>query len=188
MADATGNEKQVESVKMEDGRTVDFVGKKQIKKDYGTNGDGTLYGRFDFRNGKSLTIVLPKDLLVQAAGHGLVQKGGDSAAGAKDLDDAFEAISAVKENIEGGDWNARVEGSGFSGISVLAKALVEHYASSAAPKTIEQVKAFLKGKSPADKIALRNSAKLRPIVERLEAEKATKSSKIDAEALLAELG
>jgi hypothetical protein len=187
MADAT-QEKQVETVKMEDGRQVDFAGKKQILKSYGTNGSGTVYGRFDFRNGKSLEIVLPPELVQQAAGHGLVQKGGDSAAGAKDLDDAFEAISQVKENIEKGDWNARVEGSGFSGISVLAKALVEHYASSATPKSIEQVRAFLKTKTPADKIALRNSKKLRPIVERIEAEKATKGSKVDAEALLAELG
>lgn len=176
-------EKQVETVTLSDGRSVDFAGKKQIIKTYGTKDDGAVFGRFDFRNGKTLEIVLPAELVAQAAGHGLVQKGGDSAAGAKDLDDAFEAISAVKENIEKGDWNARVEGSGFSGISILAKALVE-----ATGKTAEQVKEFLKAKTPADKIALRNSARLRPIVERLEAEKATKSSKVDAEALLAELG
>lgn len=178
-----GEEKQVETVKMDDGRSVDFAGKKQILKHYGVKESGQVFGRFDFRNGKSLEILLPAELNAQSAGHGLVQKGGDSAAGAKDLDDAYEAISQVKENVEKGDWNARVEGSGFSGISVLAKALVE-----ATSKTPEQVKEFLKTKTPADKIALRNSQRLRPIVERLEAEKATKSSKVDAEALLAELG
>lgn len=174
--------RQVETVTLEDGRSVDFAGKKQILKHYGTLESGAVFGRFDFRNGKTVTITLPDDLLRIAAGHGLVQKGGDATAGSKDLDDAVEAVLAVKENLEKGDWNARVEGSGFAGISVLAKALVE-----VTGKTPEQVKEFLKSKTPADKIALRNSARLRPVIERLEAEKATKSSKVDAEALLAEL-
>lgn len=175
-------EKTVETVTMEDGRAVDFAGKKQIKKDYGVE-NGQVWARFDFRNGKVLKICLPSELKDQSAGHGLVQKGGDSAAGAKDLDDAYEAVLAVKENIEKGDWQARVEGSGFAGISVLAKALVE-----AMGKTPEQVKEWLKTKTPSDKIALRNSARLRPIIERLEAEKVSKSSKVDADALLNELG
>ena len=176
------NEKQVETVKMEDGRSVEFVGKKQLKKDYDTLESGRVRARFDFRNGRVVVIELPEALEKQAAGHGLVQKGGDATAGAKDLDDAVEALLEVKANIEKGDWSARVEGSGFSGISVLAKALVE-----ATGKTPEEVKAFLKSKTPADKIALRNSARLRPIIERLEAEKATKGSKVDVDALLSEL-
>lgn len=179
---AEQQERQVETVKMEDGRTVDFAGKKQIIKSYETLESGAVRARFDFRNGRVVEITLPDDLVKQSAGHGLVQKGGDATAGAKDLDDAVEAVLAVKENIEKGDWSARVEGSGFSGISVLAKALVE-----SSGKSPEVIKAFLKTKSPADKIALRNSTRLRPIIERLEAEKATKSSKVDAEALLAEL-
>lgn len=176
------NEKQVETVKMDDGRSVDFAGKKQLIKTYDVLESGAVFARFDFRNGKTVTITLPESLLKQSAGHGLVQKGGDATAGAKDLDDAVEAVLQVKENVEKGDWSARVEGSGFSGISVLAKALVE-----ATGKSPEEVKAFLKTKTPADKIALRNSSRLRPIIERLEAEKATKGSKVDVEALLNEL-
>lgn len=180
-------ERQVETVSMEDGRSVDFAGKKQVLKHYETLESGAVRARFDFRNGRVVTITLPEELIKTAAGHGLVQKGGDATAGSKDLDDAVEAVLAVKENIEKGDWNARVEGSGFAGISVLAKALVELYAQGDKPKSVEQVREFLKTKTPADKIALRNSSRLRPIIERLEAEKATKSSKVDAEALLAEL-
>lgn len=175
-------ERQVETVQMEDGRSIDFAGKKQILKHYETLESGRVQARLDFRNGKVVTIILPESLEKTAAGHGLVQKAGDATAGSKDLDDAVEAVLAVKENIEKGDWNARVEGSGFAGISVLAKALVE-----ATGKSPEQVKEFLKQKTPADKIALRNSSRLRPIIERLEAEKATKSSKVNADALLAEL-
>jgi hypothetical protein len=51
--------------------------------------------------------------------------------------------------------------------SVVAKALVE-----ATGKSPQQVKEFLKTKTWAQKIALRNSPELRPIIERLEAEKA----------------
>lgn len=184
MNQETNTERQVETVAMEDGRSVDFVGKKQILKSYDVK-DGQVVARFDLRNGKSVGITVPAELLNQAAGHGIVQKGGDSAAGAKNLDDAFEAILQVKENVEKGDWNARVEGSGFSGVSVLAKALVEH---SKGAKSIEQIREWLKTKSQGDKVALRNSASLRPIIERLEAEKASKGAKVDAEALLGELG
>lgn len=174
-------ERQVETVTMEDGRSVDFAGKKQLKKEYGDK-DGNVWARFDFRNGRTVTITLPTDLMLTSAGHGLVQKGGDSTAGVKDLDDAVEAVLQVKENIEKGDWNARVEGSGFAGVSVLAKALME-----ATQKSAEQVKAFLKTKSQAEKLALRTSGRLRPIIERLEAEKASKGQKVDVAALEAEL-
>jgi len=50
------------------------------------------------------------------------------------------------------------------------------------------VKAFLKTKTPADKLALRNSPKLKPIIERLEADKLSKLQKVDTDALLGELG
>ncbi|MGH9438463.1 MAG: hypothetical protein ACRD22_11355, partial [Terriglobia bacterium] len=74
------------------------------------------------------------------------------------------------------------EAGGMAGTSVLLKAMVEF---AQGRKTIEQVKEYLSTKTQAEKLALRNSPKLKPIVERLEAEKVAKGAKIDTDALLA---
>ena len=70
----------------------------------------------------------------------------------------------------------------MAGTSVLARALIE-----VTGKSAEKVREYLKGKTQAEKVALRNSAKIKPVVERIEAEKAAKGSKVDTDALLAEL-
>jgi hypothetical protein len=72
----------------------------------------------------------------------------------------------------------------MAGTSVLLRALIEH---NAGRKSVEEIKAWLKGKTQAEKNALRGSAKLKPIVDRIEAEKAAKNAKVDTEALLGEL-
>ncbi len=75
----------------------------------------------------------------------------------------------------------------MGGTSVLIKALMEY-----GNRSLEQVKAFLEGKSQQDKIALRNNDKrpnaqghtVKSIVQRLEAEKVSKAAKIDTTAML----
>lgn len=177
------DEKQVESVKMSDGRTVGFAGKRKAIKSSDFV-DGEVRVRIDFRNGESKLYTVPKDLVSHAACHGGEQKYGDSYAGIDTgVEDMILACDKVQENLNKGDWSARVEGSGIAGTSVLARALIE-----LTNKTMEQVKAFLSSKSQADKMALRQSSKLRPIIERLEAEKVAKASKVDTNALFAELG
>ena len=58
-------------------------------------------------------------------------------------------------------------------------------------KTAEEIKKFLSDKTAAQKAALRTNPKIKPIVDRLEAEKAAKSAKkadaVDTDALLNEL-
>ena len=174
-------EKQVEKVTMADGRVVEFAGKrKALKSSIFT--DGAVLVSIDFRNGTSKTYTVPAALVQQAACHGGEQKYGDSYAGLDDVEDMIAACDKVQANLEAGDWSARVEGSGIAGTSVLARALVE-----LTGKTMEEVKAFLAGKTMADKMALRQSSKLKPIIERLEAEKVAKASKVDTGALFAEL-
>ena len=173
----------VEVVKMNDGREVSFAGKrKAIKASEFTGGEVRV--RIDFRNGVSKTYTVPASLVERAAMHGGEQKYGDSYAGVDDVEDMIAACDAVQENLDKGDWSARVEGSGVAGSSVLARALSELQPS----KPMEEIKAWLKSKTQADKMALRNSSKLKPIIERLEAEKVAKSSKVDTGALLAEIG
>ena len=59
----------------------------------------------------------------------------------------------------------------------------------ASGKTLDEVKTFLVNKNQAEKLALRRNAKLRPIIERLEADKASKSKNtVDTDSLLQELG
>lgn len=178
---AQANERQVEKVTLSDGREVEFVGKRKMLKRTEIDGS-TVKTVLDFRNGETRTFVIPEALLLQFAGHGAEQKLGDETAGEEDVDDMVLAVDALIERLQRGEWGVKREGGGFSGTSVLLRALVEHTG-----KPVDQLKAWLGTKTQAEKIALRNSAALKPIVQRLEEEKASKGSKVDAGALLGEL-
>ncbi len=180
---ATKAEKNVETVKMQDGRAVDFAGKRQMLKDANA-GDNYAEVRFDFRNGETRTVRVEASnpLFTRYAAHGIAQKIGDEAAGEKDVDDAVLSIDDLIARLAKNEWTTKKEGGGMGGTSVLLRALVE-----ATGKTTEQIKAFLANKSQAEKIALRNSKKYKPIVDRIEAEKASKAAKIDTSAMEAEL-
>ena len=177
------DEKQIENVKMSDGRTVAFAGKRRaIKSSDFVNGEVQV--RIDFVNGESKLYTVPASLTSKAACHGGEQKYGDSYAGIDTgVEDMILACDKVQENLNAGDWAARVEGSGIAGTSVLARALAE-----LTSKSVEAIKEWLKPKTQADKMALRQSSKLKPIIERLEAEKVAKASKVDTGALFADLG
>lgn len=177
-------EKNVETVVLSDGRSVDFVGKRKLLKDTIINDDGTVAVRLDFRNGETRTWTIPQDLLLQSAGHGAAQKLGDECAGIQDPEDMVLAVDDLIGRLNEGNWNVKREGgSGFAGTSVLLRALVEF-----SGKSPEEIKAFLKDKTQADKMALRASPQLKPIVDRLEAEKVAKSSKVNTDELFGELG
>jgi len=172
----------VENVTMKDGRSVAFAGKRKMLKESFVK-DGVVSTRFDFRNGETRTFVIPPVLLNKFAAHGAEQKLGDETAGLEDVDDAVMAIDALIERLNNGEWGAKREANGMSGTSVLARALCELKGIS-----IDKVKAFLSTKTAAQKTALRESAELKPIVQRIEAEKANKGAKVDTTALLDELG
>lgn len=177
---------QYETVTMEDGRIVDFAGKTRLMKTAEVK-DGVHTVRLDFRNGVTKTFTLPQDLLSKFALHGAEQKLGDEVAGVTDLDDAVIAIEELIARLDKGEWAVRREpGSSVAGSSVLVRALVEQ-----SGKTAETIKAFLANKSHAEKMALRANPSIKPIIDRLEAEKAAKATKkgpaVDTDALLAEL-
>lgn len=172
-----------ESVKLTDGRVVDFPGKRQLIKTSKANDDGSLQVTLDFRNGETRLFTIPPAMTAQFALHGAEQKLGDEIAGVKDIDDAVLAVDELIDRLYNGEWGVKREASGIAGTSVLVRALVE-----VTGKTVEQVKAFLAGKTHAEKMALRVSAKVKPVVDRIEAEKATKKANVDTDAMLAELG
>lgn len=171
----------IETVTMTDGRIVDFVGKRKMLKESFVK-DGVVSVRFDFRNKETRTFAVPSALLNKFAAHGAEQKIGDETAGLEDVDDAVIAVDALIERLNAGEWGVKRESNGMAGTSILARALVELKGVS-----IDKVKAFLSGKNAAQKVALRESAELKPIITRLEAEKAKKGSTVDTTALLGEL-
>lgn len=173
---------QITTVTMTDGRTVDFAGKRKLLKS-ANEVDGKVQVQLDFRNGETRLFTIPEGLLTKFAAHGAEQKLGDAIAGLDDIDDAVMAIDELIDRLYNGEWNVKRESTGMAGSSVLARALVEHTG-----KTAEAIKAFLASKSQAEKVALRNNPKIKPIVERIEAEKASRKSDVDTDALLSELG
>ena len=175
-------ETQVETVTMADGRVVDFAGKRKLLKESSVNADGKVQVRLDFRNGETRLFTLPDNLLTKFAAHGAEQKLGDEIAGLNDVEDCVLAVDELIDRLYNGEWSIKREANGMAGTSVLVRALVEHTG-----KTVEQIKQFLNGKSQAEKVALRNNPKIKPIVERIEAEKASKKANVDTDAMLGEL-
>lgn len=205
---------EVTTVKMSDGREVGFAGKRKLVKStlideskVVVDGDtitleaGAVSIRMDFRNGDTRTYPLPIKLLPKFAGHGGEQKYGDELAAPADKPlseaDMVVAVDDLNTQIQSGDWSTvREGGSGFSGASIVIRAIVE-----ASGKTIEEVKAFLQKKLDAATAAgtklsrkdlydsFRNpTSKTGQIIERMEREERSKNTKVDADAALAELG
>jgi hypothetical protein len=175
-------ETAVETVTMQDGRIVEFAGKRKLLKESLQSPEGKVQVRLDFRNGETRLFTLPDNMLAKFAAHGAEQKLGDEIAGLADVDDCVIAIDELIDRLYNGEWGVKREANGMAGTSVLVRALVEHTG-----KTVEQIKTFLSGKSQAEKVALRNNPKIKPIVERIEAEKASKAAKVDTDAMLGEL-
>lgn len=173
---------QVETVTLSDGRVVDFAGKRKLLKESFVNAEGKVQVRLDFRNGETRLFTLPDNLLNKFASHGAEQKLGDEIAGLDDTDDCVIAVDELIDRLYNGDWSVKRESNGMAGTSVLVRALVEHTG-----KDVAAIKTFLATKSQAEKVALRNNPKIKPIVDKIEAEKASKKTNVDTEALLGEL-
>ena len=173
---------EVTKVKMQDGREVEFAGKRKMLKESIFPEGSNPQVRLDFENGKSILFTLPDSLLAKFAAHGAEQKLGDETAGTQDPDDMFNDVEELVGRLNNGEWSVGRQGSGFAGISTLTLALVE-----VTGKDEAAVKAWLKDKKPAEKAALKNSAKVKPVYDRLEAEKQAKSAHVDTDALLGSL-
>ena len=179
-------EPTINTVSLTDGRIVDFVGKRKLLKASEVTPDGKIQTTLDFVNGETRTFTIPDTLLAKFASHGAEQKLGDEIAGVDDIEDAVMAIDDLIDRLYNGEWGVARDKSGLAGASILMRALVE-----STGKTAEEIKKFLSDKTAAQKAALRTNPKIKPIVDRLEAEKVAKSAKkadaVDTDALLNEL-
>ena len=184
---AAKKEPVVTTVTMDDGRVVEFTGKRKLLKSSQVTGDGEVQTRLDFINGETRLFTIPDSLLSKFAAHGAEQKLGDEIAGVEDVEDAVLAIDDLMDRLNKGEWGVARDKSGLAGASILLRALVE-----STGKSVDEIKSFLKDKTAAQKAALRVNPKVKPVVDRLEAEKAAKSAKkadaIDTDALLGSLG
>lgn len=191
VAGTAKRERVVTLVEMQDGRTVEFVGKRKLNKNFTISDEGfDLTVTLDFISGESREFKISANdtLFARLAAHGALQKLGDEVAGLEDVEDQVIAIEDLTERLSKGEWGAerkRGEGNAMAGLSVLAKALVQ-----TSGKSPEAVREFLKGKTNAEKLALRDNPKLKPIIAELEAKKKQKpkENSIDSDALLGELG
>ena len=183
MAEDTKVEKVVENVTMTDGRVVAFAGKRKMQKT--TMIDGTVVEvRLDFRNGETRTFLIPAAMRLQFAGHGAEQKLGDEISGLVEVEDCVLAIDKLLTRLNAGEWGVTRESGSMAGTSILIRALVEF-----SGKSLEDTKIYLANKTQAEKLALRNNVRIKPIVDRLEAEKSAKKTgpAIDTDAMLDEL-
>jgi hypothetical protein len=117
----------VELISMDDGRKVEFSGKRKMIKTVDCEPGKQAAVRFDFRNGESRIFKIPHDLLHQLAAHGASQKIGDEAAGEEDVEDMLMAVDNIMERLNRGEWKAAREssGDGYKGGSVVVRAIAE---------------------------------------------------------------
>lgn len=183
----------IESILMSDGTAQGFSPKKKLIKDVSVSDQGTVKIKLYFRNGEVREFLATNEeqTYAKAAAHGYSQKLGDECAGLDSVDDMVQAIDELIVRLDKGEWVGKREGGSAAGGSFLARALVEvtKKADESDEQARERVKKFLADKSQAEKLALRANARLKPIIERMEAEKAAKAGDkgIDSDALLDQL-
>lgn len=187
------------AVTMTDGRVVQFPGNRQADKTV-TIEDGVVSVRIDFRNGKTVSLSsneVSDETKQMSMGHGMSQKIGDEYSGEKDPEDMFLAAEDMVKRLKAGEWTVpRQTGDSFQGAGIVIKAIME-----ASGKDAEYVKNFLNGKlekakAAGEKLSRKDlydgfknpNSRTGAIIERLEREARAKSSKVNADELLTEVG
>lgn len=144
-----------------------------------------------FSNGETVSVALSNltpEIQHQCAMHGLKQKLVDAAAISRNpdtgrsatIDDKLNAVLEVANRLLSGQWNKTRDGGASTKGGLLFRALCLMYAD----KTPDAIRAFLDKKTPAEKTALRNTAKIAAIIATLKEEP---TDGIDADGLLDEL-
>jgi len=138
---------------------------------------------------------LEKPIIEMAILHGLKQKLVDAAAIARNtitgesasLTDKKEAVMAVYDRLMRGEWNAtRSTGEGTAKGSLLLLALQRLQPQ----KSGEELATWLDGLTNEQKTALSKNAKILPIIQTIQAERAAKAAEklgVDSDGLLNDL-
>ena len=134
---------------------------------------------------------LSDDIRTAAMMHGLKQKIADAAAMERNPDtgasatpdDKYRAMVAVRDRLIAGEWNKRAGGDGDVRGGYLLRALVQ-----LSGRSVDDMRAFLAGKSKSECHALRESAKVKPLIDAMKAAEARDGAEHDADAMLADIG
>lgn len=175
----------ITTVTMEDGRIVDFAGKRKMQKTPINDPEKGIGVRLDFVNGQTRDFYITEALLHRFAVHGAEQKLGDEIAGVDLVEDCVAAVDELIDRLYNGEWTVKREPNALNGASILAKALVE-----VSGKDVAHVRSYLSKLDAKQKLALRSNKDVAPVVARLEAERDAKKKPkegLDTEALLAGL-
>lgn len=207
---------EVTPVQMEDGRIVGFPGARKLQKEVLIDREkiqmdkesgavmfapGAVSLRFDWRHGATRTFLLPTSLYPEFVGHGGSQKYGDELAVSKEKaaqmseEDYVLSVEDLDKQIQAGDWSAARESGGFSGASVVIRAIME-----ASGKDQAYVKDYLQkrldgAKAKGEELSraqlyksFRNpKSQTGVIIARMELEAASKGNSVDADEELAAL-
>lgn len=125
---------------------------------------------FQFANGKEFVIdvgMFDVEIQKRFALHGMSQKLGDAFADAADVDDAVGKFTALREQLEAGDWSGKRE----TGTTLLLAALIR-----ATGKTEAECKAVYDGLSADDKKAALKIPAVAAAVAAITAERAAKKA------------
>lgn len=166
-------------------------GREATSWESATSGELTLTFADGWRKITIRSEELPGPILVQALMHGLKQKLVDAAAISRNeetgasatVEDKFEAVMAVYRRLAAGEWNKRREAGESGEGGLLLRALIKLYDGA---KTAEEVKEWLAGKTKAEQAALRENARIKPIIDALRPK--VKPAAVDTDAMLGELG
>lgn len=179
---ATTTASSVESVVMQDGRTVQFHGNRKVVKTTEL-ADGQAVVRFDCRNGEVRNFNVMDADMVRLACHGAESKIGDEYAGIQDIEDIVVSIDEMIARLYRKEWNVKRASNPAAGASDLVKALAEVLG-----KDVAVIKDFLSRKSNEEKAAFRKSDRVAPVLARIAAEKASKKpTSVDVGSLFSEI-
>jgi hypothetical protein len=157
--------------------------------------------------GNAGTITMPlaslsDELTRQAMIHGLNQKVSDGAAMSKEatagmtpeaiVEAKYNAMLAIANRLIDGDWSAR-SGDGSGPIpGIIFRAFAEYARNEAAKKGVtvsdDRIKQIYDARDKSGQLALRTVPEIAAIIERMKTERGPVAAKVDANALLGELG
>ena len=133
--------------------------------------DGTVV-RIEFVNGKSVEIdvdKLPTEIRARAIVHGIMQKLGDSYAGADGPSDGYDRCRSIADAITAGNWN---QGRTATGGTLLVEALAK-----VAKRTVEEAAAVLAEMEDDQRKAVSNHPDIKAAMAVIRAERAKADAK-----------
>ena len=148
--------------------------------------EGTV-ATFDFSNGTALTLDI-KDVVdnirTQLAGHGVLQKVGDSYAGAETVEEAIAAAQRVIEQLLAGEWRQAREGGGAPRVTMLAEALSRVMKARNRDVSIEEAREVIADMDDDTKAAVRKDPAIQVEMNKIKLERAEQAAAKGGESIL----